>query len=71
MIVSGVGFLICLFVAAFWQISLIRAIEITDDDMRLAGVSEEFKLALREQRRELRDAEADDRPRRKKWADEE
>jgi hypothetical protein len=69
MIVSGIGFLICLFVAAFWQMSLIRAIEITDDDMRLAGVSEEFKEAVREQRRAERETEEERRPRRKKWAD--
>jgi hypothetical protein len=70
MVFSGLAFLVWLFVAAFWQISLIRAIEITDDDMRLAGVSEEFREALREQRRAEREEEEDRRRRRKKRVDE-
>jgi len=68
LIAGGIGFLVVLIAGAIWQLTLIRALVITDDDMQLRGVSEEFKLALREQRRAERDAEEDERPRRKKRA---
>lgn len=57
---TGILFLLFIIAAAIWQITLIRPLEITADDMKLRGVCEEFRLALREQRREDRE---DDRQR--------
>jgi hypothetical protein len=65
LVVGGVGFLVVLIIAAVWQLNTIRAVEITEDDMKLKGVCEEFRQALREQRRAERDAEDDPRPRRR------
>lgn len=65
MIAGGVGFFVVLIAAAVWQMTLIRAAEVTDDDICLKGVSQEFREALREQRRAERDRD-DDRPRRRK-----
>jgi hypothetical protein len=67
--VVGAGvvcFLIVLFTGAVWQTTLIRAVEITDRDMKVRGVCEEFKLALREQRRAEREVEADEPPRKRR-----
>jgi hypothetical protein len=54
-LVGAVAFLVLLIVAAVVMRSGVRATEITDDDMRLTGVSEGFVEALREQRREERE----------------
>lgn len=49
---SGISFLLYLIGALVWRSTLIKALEITEDDMKLSGVCEEFRTALLEQRRE-------------------
>ena len=71
MIAAGVGFLVVIIAGAIWQLNTIRPVEITDDDIKLTGVSEEFRSALREQRRtERNDRDRDrDRPLGQKYED--
>jgi len=58
--------LVWLIAAAIVQTISIRTNEITDDSISLVGVSEDFREAVREDRRSHRDDDEDDRPRAKR-----
>lgn len=69
--VTGFIFIIWLFAAAIVQATSIRPAEITDREISLIGMSEDFVEAMREERRGYEDEGEDDRPRRRRPRDDE